>query len=75
MTLAPLGKILIITGAAIIVIGVAFLFIDRIPILGKLPGDIIVKRQNFTLYFPLATSIILSAVISLILIIINYFRR
>jgi hypothetical protein len=75
MTLAPLGKILIITGAAIIVIGVAFLFIGKIPFLGKLPGDIMVKRQNFTFYFPLATSIILSVAISLILLIINYFRR
>ena len=75
MTLAPLGKILIIMGAAIIVLGVAFLFIDRIPLIGKLPGDILVKRQNFTLYFPLATSILLSIVISLILIVINYFRR
>jgi hypothetical protein len=75
MTLAPLGKILIITGAAIIVLGVAFLFIDKIPLIGKLPGDILVKRQNFTLYFPLATSIIFSIIISLILLVINYFRR
>ena len=75
MTLAPLGKILIITGAAIIVIGVAFLFINKIPFIGKLPGDILVKRQNFTFYFPLMTSIILSVVISLALIIFNYFRR
>jgi hypothetical protein len=75
MTLAPMGKILIITGAAIIVIGVAFLFIGKIPFFGKLPGDILVKRQNFTFYFPLATSIILSVAISLVLLLINYFRR
>jgi hypothetical protein len=75
MTLAPLGKILIITGAAIIVIGVAFLFIGKIPYLGKLPGDIMVKRQNFTFYFPVATSIILSVAVSLVLMLINCFRR
>jgi hypothetical protein len=75
MTLAPLGKILIITGAAIIVIGVAFLFIGKIPFLGKLPGDIMVKRQNFAFYFPVATSIIVSVAISLVLLLINYFRR
>jgi hypothetical protein len=75
MTVASLGKILIITGAAIIVIGVAFLLIGKIPVLGKLPGDIMVKRQNFTFYFPVATSIILSVAVSLVLLLINYFRR
>ena len=75
MSFAPLGKILIITGAAIIVLGVAFLFVDKIPFLGKLPGDFLVRRRNFTFYFPLATSLLLSVLVTLALFIINYFRR
>jgi hypothetical protein len=51
-----LGKILIIAGAAIVLLGVALLFYDRIPFIGELPGDIVIKRRNFRLYAPLATS-------------------
>lgn len=75
MSFVPLGKILIITGAAIIIIGVALLFFDRIPLIGKLPGDIMIKRKNFTFYFPLATSILLSILLTVVLFIISYFRK
>ena len=71
----PLGKILIIAGAAIIVIGVALLFFDKIPFLGKLPGDIVVRKKNFTLYAPLATSLLLSLLLTLVFVIINWFRK
>jgi hypothetical protein len=62
-----LGKSLIMLGLVIALIGVVLSFAGRIPWLGRLPGDIYVKRENFTFYFPLATSIILSVVISFIL--------
>jgi hypothetical protein len=62
-----LGKILLISGAFLIVIGLAITFWDKIPFLGKLPGDIIIKGKNFTFYFPIVTSIILSLILSLIL--------
>jgi len=65
------GKILIITGAAIFFIGLLVFFFDKIPFIGKLPGDIFIKKKNFTFYFPIATSILLSIIISLIL----YFIR
>lgn len=65
--LQPFGKILIIAGAFLIVIGIALMFWDRIPFLGKLPGDVIIKGKNFTFYFPIVTSIILSLILSLIL--------
>ncbi|MBI5408032.1 MAG: DUF2905 domain-containing protein [Nitrospirae bacterium] len=62
-----IGKALIVLGVVIAVIGVLLLlFKDGIPFLGKLPGDIMIQRKNFTFYFPLATSIILSIVLSLL---------
>jgi hypothetical protein len=61
------GKILIIAGAVIVLIGILFLFGDKIPLIGKLPGDIYIKKKNFTFYFPIVTSIILSLIISLII--------
>lgn len=68
-----MGKLLIILGLIIVVIGIIVYFADRIPFIGKLPGDIVIKKENFTFYFPLATSIILSILISLILYLINKF--
>ena len=62
----PLGKSLIILGLVIALIGVILTFAGKIPCLGRLPGDIYIKREHFTLYFPLATSIIISLILSLI---------
>ncbi|MEO8399329.1 MAG: DUF2905 domain-containing protein [Ignavibacteriaceae bacterium] len=62
-----LGKILIFFGIFIIVLGIIFLFGDKIAFLGRLPGDIIIKKKNFTFYFPIVTSIILSILISFII--------
>jgi hypothetical protein len=62
-----LGRVLILFGIVFIVIGGLFLFAGKIPWLGRLPGDILVERENFTLYFPLATSLLLSLLISAIL--------
>ncbi len=61
------GKFLIITGIIIVAIGALLFVTGKIPWIGKLPGDIVVQRKNFTFYFPLATSILLSIIISLIL--------
>ncbi|MEW5843131.1 MAG: DUF2905 domain-containing protein [Bacteroidota bacterium] len=65
--LHSLGKFLIIGGILLIAIGVGLTFWDKIPFLGKLPGDIVIKGKNFTFYFPIVTSIILSLILSLIL--------
>jgi hypothetical protein len=70
-----MGKLLIIIGCVLVVIGVIMSYSDRIPFLGKLPGDISVERQNFKLYFPLTTSIILSILLTLVLYLINRFRN
>ncbi len=69
-----MAKILIILGIVLVVIGVAMLFIQKIPFLGKLPGDVLIKKEHFTFYFPLTTSIIISILISLILYLIGKFR-
>jgi hypothetical protein len=66
-----LGKWLIILGAVLVGAGAILLLGPKVPFLGRLPGDIVIKRQNFTFYFPLATGIVLSALISLILYCIN----
>jgi hypothetical protein len=62
-----LGKSLIIVGLLIALLGVLLTIAGKIPWIGRLPGDLFIKRENFTFYFPLATSIILSIVLSLIL--------
>ena len=62
-----IGKLLIFAGIFIVVLGVLFLFGDKIPLIGKLPGDIYIKKKNFTLYFPIVTSILISLLISLII--------
>ncbi len=64
--LGDLGKILIFLGLVIVLLGVFLLIFGKIPFLGKLPGDIYVSRKNFTIYFPLATCILLSLILSLI---------
>ena len=59
-----LGRGLILLGVVLIIIGVLFLLAGKIPWLGRLPGDIIIERKNFSFYFPLATSLIISVVLS-----------
>ena len=58
-------KALIITGILILLIGIGWPWISKLP-LGRLPGDIVVDRENFRFYFPLATMIVLSLVLSAI---------
>jgi len=69
-----LAKGLILLGAALIAAGLILLFFQKVPFLGKLPGDILIKRENYTFSFPLATSIVVSLLISLILYVIGKFR-
>ena len=61
-----LGRLLILFGATLLVVGLLFTVSGKIG-LGKLPGDIVYRRGNFSFYFPLMTSIVLSIVISLLL--------
>lgn len=65
--LADLGKLLIGLGALLVVAGVVLSFAGRVPWLGRLPGDIVVRRDDFVFVFPLTTCLLLSAVLSVIL--------
>jgi uncharacterized protein HemY len=71
----PLGKVLIVFGLVIVGVGVLLLFFDKIPFIGKLPGDINIKKENFQLYLPITTSIIISVLLSLILWLISFFSK
>jgi hypothetical protein len=61
-----LGKILIIFGIVLVVMGLILILGDKIPWIGRLPGDIYIKRDKFTFYFPLMTSIIISILLTLL---------
>ena len=61
-----LGKGLILFGLLIAAIGVLFLVSEKLGWIGRLPGDITIRRENFTVHFPLATCLIISALVSLL---------
>jgi hypothetical protein len=62
-----IGKLLIVVGFICIGVGILCLLLPKLPWLGKLPGDILIKKENFTFYFPLATSIVLSVLLTIIM--------
>jgi uncharacterized membrane protein YkgB len=61
-----LGKMLILLGVLIIVIGLLLLVGEKIPWIGKLPGDIVIRKKNFTFYFPIVTSLLISIILTLL---------
>ncbi len=73
MNLGHIAKILIFFGIGITLLGAVLLLLAKIPFFGKLPGDIVIKKENFTFYFPLATSIVASIILSIIATIIFKF--
>jgi len=62
-----IGKLLIICGILLLIAGLFMLFFEKVPLIGKLPGDIYIKRGNFSFYFPITTGIIISIIISILL--------
>jgi len=65
--MSGIGRLLIVMGLILAAVGVIISFAPRIPWLGKLPGDIYIKKDHFTFFFPLTTCILLSALVSFIL--------
>ncbi len=61
-----MGRFLILLGVVLIVVGLVVQVSGRIPWLGRLPGDFVIKRENFSFYFPLASSLLLSVVLSVL---------
>ena len=74
--MADFGKLLIVLGAALVVAGILLTLLGRTNLpLGRLPGDILYRGKNTTFYFPLATSILLSVVISVVLYVISRWKK
>lgn len=67
-----LGKMFVILGIIFILVGVGFMFSDKIPFIGKLPGDILIRKERFSFYFPITTSIIISIILT---ILFSFFRK
>jgi len=74
--MSDVGKLLMLVGGAIILLGVVFVLLGKTGLpLGRLPGDIVYRCKNTVFYFPLATSILLSVALSLVLYLVSRFRR
>jgi hypothetical protein len=69
------GKFLIVFGFILIATGVLLIYFDKIPFIGKLPGDSDIKKGNFQFIFPFTTSIIISVILSLIFWVFSYLNR
>lgn len=70
-----MGRLLIGLGAALVLVGLLFLLIEKLPGVRQLPGNIVVQRENFTLFMPLGTMILLSIVLTIILNVLLRLRR
>jgi len=75
MELAQLGRVLVLIGAVILIFGVLLVLADRIPFIGRLPGDITIRGDGWTIYAPLATSIVLSVLLTAVLSLLAGMRR
>ena len=74
--MTDLGKMLVLVGGTIIIVGLALALLGRTNLpLGRLPGDIVYRGKNTVFYFPLATSIFLSVVLSILLYVIGRLRK
>jgi hypothetical protein len=72
MLMAEIGKLLLILGIILSIMGLIFIFGSKVPGLGRLPGDIFIKKENVTFFFPIVTCILISIIVTLIL---SLFRR
>ncbi len=69
-----MGKWLVIIGVTLLLTGLLIMALGRFLEGGKLPGDIVIKKENFTFYFPIATSILISIILSLVIYVVNKLR-
>ena len=70
----PLGRTLMLVGLVLLVAGAVVYFAPSIPLLGRLPGDLRIERPGFRLYFPIATCIVVSLVVSVLLALVSRLR-
>jgi hypothetical protein len=62
-----IGRMLIVVGVLLALIGGAIMLISKVPEIGRLPGDIVIQRDGFSCFFPIVTSIVLSIVLTIVL--------
>ena len=67
----PIGKMLMLMGAVLIIFGAVLAVAGRLPGVGRLPGDILIRRGNFTFFFPIATCIVVSVLLTLLFSLIS----
>ena len=72
--MADLGRVLIVLGVVLVVVGIALTFLPGLG-LGRLPGDIVIRRQNWSVYIPIVTSLLLSLVLTLLFLLVSWLRR
>lgn len=75
MELAQLGRVLVLFGVVMAALGLILVFADRVPLLGRLPGDLTFGGDAWTVYVPLATSILLSVLLTAALSLVAWLRR
>ncbi len=71
--LSQIGKIVLLVGAALVLLGLLLLLLGRVPYLGRLPGDIVIRRGPVTIYAPIVTMLLLSLILTILLNLL--FRR
>jgi len=64
--LNEIGKLILLFGILLVAIGGLLIIAGKVPFIGRLPGDILIQKKNFTFYFPIGTSILLSIILSLL---------
>lgn len=75
LSVESFGKYLILTGFFIVILGLLIVFWNNIPFLGKLPGDIFIQKGNFRFFFPVATSLLISIILTIIFNLIIHITR
>jgi hypothetical protein len=75
MELAQFGRVLVLVGAVILGFGVLLVIAGRVPLIGRLPGDITLRGDGWTVYAPIATSIVLSVLLTAVLSLVAWVRR
>lgn len=73
--MGAVGKLLVVCGVILITVGLIIQYFDKLPLIGKLPGDILIERKNFKIYLPISTSVLISILITMILYLIGKFKN
>ena len=74
--MSDVGKLMVIAGGVLVAVGLAIMLLGKTGLpLGRLPGDVVYKGKNAVFYFPLATSIVLSVLLSIVLYVVSRWRR